>query len=83
VDTNEGTTRHELKARRTGLILFAFYCVLYAGFIGLSTFCPKILALRPFGGINVAILYGFALIVAALVLACIYMWCARSKEGQT
>ena len=67
-----------LVARNTkiGLILFVLYCLLYGGFIALGLFAPKLLLSQPFGGVNLAILYGFALILAALVLAIIYLYLA-------
>ena len=38
------------------------------------------MAATPFGGVNLAILYGLALIAAALVLALVYMWrCAPRR----
>src|SRR5688572_28671429 len=58
---------------RNGLILFALYLALYAGFMYLSAFQPQLMATAPFGGVNLAILYGFTLIIAALLLALIYM----------
>jgi uncharacterized membrane protein (DUF485 family) len=58
---------------RIGLVLFAIYLALYAGFMGLSTFAPEVMRSTPFGGINLAILYGFGLIAAAMVLAIIYL----------
>jgi uncharacterized membrane protein (DUF485 family) len=69
----------QLVARNTriGLFLFAIYFSLYAGFIALTTFFPKVMQSTPFGGINFAILSGFMLIVAALVLAIIYLILAR------
>jgi len=69
----------KLVARNTriGLILFALYLSLYAGFIGLTAFAPKVMQSTPFGGINFAILSGFMLIVMALVLAIIYLILAR------
>lgn len=65
---------------RIGLILFAVYVVLYAGFMALSAFRPAAMS-KPFaGGANLAVVYGFALIVAALVLALLYMRiCRKSK----
>ncbi len=65
----------ELVARNTrlGLVLFVLYCLLYGGFITMSLFAPAAMKSQPFGGVNLAILYGFALIVAALVLAVIYL----------
>lgn len=65
---------------RIGLVLFAVYVALYAGFMALSAFRPAAMS-KPFvGGANLAVVYGFALIGAALVLALIYMGlCRKSK----
>lgn len=57
---------------RLGLRLFAIYLALYAGFVGINTFSTETMERKPFAGINLAIWYGFALIVAAIVLALIY-----------
>jgi uncharacterized membrane protein (DUF485 family) len=65
---------------RIGLWFFGIYCVLYAGFMGLAAFSFTTLA-QPVAGVNWAILYGMGLIVAALVLAVIYMFvCTRAGE---
>jgi uncharacterized membrane protein (DUF485 family) len=68
----------KLVARNTriGLILFAVYSSLYASFILLTTFDPKIMQTTPFGGVNLAILSGFGLIASALILAVIYLYLA-------
>jgi hypothetical protein len=63
--------------QRNGLILFSIYLALYAGFMLLSAFKPQVMATRPFGGVNLAILYGLGLIVSALLLAAIYMYLSR------
>jgi len=60
------------KNARVGLWLFGFYLVLYGGFVGLSAFAPDVMKLTPVSGVNVAILYGFALIAAALALSLLY-----------
>ena len=57
------------------------YVVFYGGFMALSAFWPAAMADAPMGGPNVAVLYGFGLIVLALVLALIYMKVCR-KSGQ-
>jgi uncharacterized membrane protein (DUF485 family) len=67
------------RTTRVGLVLFAVYVLLYSGFMGLCAFAPKLMATTPFGGANLAIMYGFGLIAAALVLALIYMWVCRTK----
>ena len=66
---------------RLGLCLFAIYCVLYAGFMGLTAFSFETLA-KPVAGVNWAILYGMGLIVAAFVLAIVYMiLCTKGGDG--
>jgi uncharacterized membrane protein (DUF485 family) len=62
---------------RYGLVLFAIYLVLYAGFIALAAFAPARMKEPVVGGINLAILYGMGLIVAAFVLALVYMIATR------
>jgi uncharacterized membrane protein (DUF485 family) len=64
---------------RLGLGLFAVYVLFYAGFMALSAFRPQVMG-RPFlGGVNLAVVYGFALIVAALVLALLYLAVSRKS----
>jgi uncharacterized membrane protein (DUF485 family) len=72
----------EIWARNTryGLWLFALYVAMYGGFMGLAAFRPAMMANEPFGGVNLATLYGMGLIVAALVLAVIYMVMCRIRE---
>lgn len=66
---------------RYGLVLFAVYVVLYFGFIFLATFAPGILAAEAPGGANWAVAYGLGLILAAFVLAGVYMvLCGRAHE---
>ncbi|MEO8496331.1 MAG: DUF485 domain-containing protein [Planctomycetota bacterium] len=57
---------------RIGLVLFAVYLLLYGGFVFLSAFAPDVMETTPIAGVNLAILYGFGLIVAALALALVY-----------
>ena len=66
------------RASRIGLWLFAVYLVLYGGFVLLAAFSPQSMEVTPLAGVNLAIWYGFGLIVAALVLALIYGWACRS-----
>ena len=63
---------------RIGLQLFAVYFVVYAGFVVVNAFRPDWMEKTPLAGINVAILYGFSLIVGALVMSLIYGWLCYS-----
>jgi uncharacterized membrane protein (DUF485 family) len=65
---------------RMGVILFVVYVMFYGGFMALSAFWPEIMS-KPFlRGANLAVVYGFALIVAALALALIYMKACRKTK---
>lgn len=64
---------------RYGLVLFAIYVALYAGFIYVATFQPTLMAAEAPGGANWAIAFGLGLIGAALLFAVIYMaLCGRA-----
>lgn len=71
---------------RSGLILFAVYLLLYGGFVAINAFAPDSMELTLISGLNVAIVYGFALIVGAVVLSALYgLLCgdlSRSSEDQ-
>jgi uncharacterized membrane protein (DUF485 family) len=67
---------------RYGLVLFAVYLVPYAGFMGLNAFFPEASGWAPFGGVNLAILYGMGLILAAVVLASIYVFLCRGPASR-
>lgn len=58
---------------RLGLALFSLYLAFYGAFVWLSAFRADWMATRAIGGVNVAILYGFALILGAFVLALFYL----------
>ncbi len=57
---------------RIGIVLFAVYLLLYGGFVFLNAFAADLMETTPVAGVNLAILYGFGLIIAALVLALLY-----------
>ncbi len=70
----------EARNARIGLRLFALYVALYAGFMWVTAFRPPLLGRPALGGLNVAIVYGFGLILSAFVLAMIYMWLCGKHE---
>lgn len=55
-----------------GLKLFALYTVFYASFVLVNAFAASWSEWVPFGGLNLAVLWGFALILLAFVLALVY-----------
>lgn len=68
---------------KIGLTLFAVYLVLYGSFVFLNAFAPEMMETLPWAGVNLAILYGFGLIVAALVLSLIYGFMCQDSDDET
>ena len=67
---------------RIGMILFIVYLVLYVGFVFLNTFSAETMEMLPYRGVNLAIWYGFGLIISAFVLALLYgALCGEEKPG--
>ena len=66
---------------RLGVILFFVYLAFYAGFVLLAAFSPTTMARTPWAGVNLAIWYGFALIIAAFALALLYGWLCRPSAS--
>ncbi len=68
--------------RRLGLVLFAMYCLLYAGFIALAVGNRAALAAPAIWGINLAVIYGMGLIGFALFMSVVYLLVARTEPGE-
>ena len=66
---------------RYGMVLFLLYLAIYGGFVGLNAFRPDVMEMTPTWGLNLAVLYGFSLILIAMVLALIYCWLCRGKRS--
>ena len=66
---------------RYGMVLFLIYLAFYGGFVGLNAFAPAQMDSSPAFGLNLATLYGFALIVAAMILALVYSWFCRGRPS--
>lgn len=65
---------------RVGWRLFLVYLAIYLTYCLLVAFRLDAMRAVGWGGVNVAILYGFGLIVAAFVIALIYAWLCRGRE---
>lgn len=62
---------------RYGMVLFVAYLALYGAFVLLNAFASHLMNNVVWQGVNVAILYGFGLIVAAILLSLVYGWLCR------
>lgn len=65
---------------RIGVMLFAIYVLFYGGFMALSAFRHQTMAEPCIAGVSLAIVYGFALIIVALILALVYMKICRKPS---
>ena len=74
-------TPAETRHARVGLRFFAAYLALYAGFVALNAFAPAAMERPAIAGVNLAVAYGFGLIVAAFALALAYAWACRAEGG--
>jgi uncharacterized membrane protein (DUF485 family) len=66
--------------RRLGAWMFVLYALVYAGFVVVNLVRPGAMEIVLFGGLNVAVVYGFGLIIFALVLALIYSRACNRRE---
>jgi uncharacterized membrane protein (DUF485 family) len=67
---------------RLGLWMFLFYCIFYGGFVAINVISPPSMAILIFAGLNLATVYGFALIIVALIMALIYNFFCSRKEAE-
>lgn len=67
---------------RLGLKMFAVYAFFYAGFVAINLLDPLAMGTIVFAGLNLATVYGFVLIVGALIEALIYNGLCNKKEAE-
>ena len=72
----------ETRNARVGFVLFVVYSLFYGGFVFLNAFAADVMEMTPIAGVNLAILYGIGLIVAALVLALVYGFLCREQPAE-
>jgi uncharacterized membrane protein (DUF485 family) len=65
---------------RLGVWMFLAYAVVYAGFVAINVLKPVLMETRIVFGLNLAVFYGFGLIVLALILALVYNHACRAHE---
>ena len=64
---------------KRGIWMFLAYCVVYSGFIIINLANPKLMGI-DIGSLNLAIVYGFTLIILALIMALVYNFLANRLE---
>ena len=65
-----------------GLKMFALYGLVYLGFILINTINPRLMETKVLFGVNLAVTYGFGLIILAIVSGLIYNALSTKKEDE-
>ena len=66
--------------RRMGVWMFLAYAIVYVVFIAINVIKPRVMETVIVAGLNLAGVYGFALIVIALVMALFYSAACGRRE---
>ncbi len=65
---------------RVGVWMVLCYSLFYAGFVAINLLRPMLMEKTLFAGLNVATVYGFALIIGALLQALVYNAMCQARE---
>lgn len=69
------------KKSKLGIRFFFIYLLLYSGFVAIGVLNYELLAYEVFRGLNLAIFYGFGLILFAVLLGILYNFlCSRYED---
>ncbi len=66
---------------KVGLVLFGIYSLIYAGFVFINTLTPKTMGTKIIFGLNLAVVYGFGLILLAIIMGVLYNhYCTKLED---
>jgi uncharacterized membrane protein (DUF485 family) len=68
--------------KRVGVWMFLAYSAVYAGFVLVNLFSPRAMETIVLAGTNLAVVYGYGLIVLAVVLSLVYTGLCSRKERE-
>ncbi|HAK44369.1 MAG TPA: hypothetical protein DCO79_00370 [Spirochaeta sp.] len=68
--------------KRVGVRMFIAYAVVYTSFIVINTAAPKLMGKPVAFGLNLAVTYGFGLIILAIIAGIIYNAICTKKENE-
>jgi len=81
---NSPTEKDHAIAYKTklGVRMFFAYALVYAGFVLINIIKPILMEKEIIFGLNLAVVYGFGLIILSLVMALIYNYfCAKEEKA--
>ncbi len=69
--------------RKLGIKMFIIYGILYTGFVAINALAPGKMETRMLFGLNLAVFYGFSLIIFAILSGLLYnMLCTKEEDRQ-
>jgi uncharacterized membrane protein (DUF485 family) len=68
--------------KKIGIRMFIAYGIVYAGFVLINTFFPRVMGIPVLFGLNLAVTYGFGLILLAIISGLIYNSICTRKEDE-
>jgi|YNPMSStandDraft_2_1061718.scaffolds.fasta_scaffold13473_3 uncharacterized membrane protein (DUF485 family) len=77
-----GEDKASKKKASLGVKMFIFYFLLYASFTYVSITYPSLMGVKIIFGLNLAIVYGFSLILIAIILGWIYHIICSNYESK-
>lgn len=77
-----GADKAAAKKAKLGVILFFVYLILYSGFVVIGLYDPDLMGAHVLGKQNLAIVYGFGLIILAIVMGFIYNAACTRMENR-
>ena len=70
------------KKTSLGIKLFFVFASIYAGFVFINTLSPATMGIEIFAGLNLAVVYGFGLIILAIVMGVVYNHICTGYENK-
>jgi len=67
---------------KLGIKLFFVYATIYSGFVFINTLSPSTMEIKVFADLNLAVVYGFGLIILAIVMGVIYNHICTGYENK-
>ena len=77
-----GEDNAAVRKSKLGVKLFIIYVIVYAGFVLIGLVAPELFGLHVLGKQNLAIVYGFGLIILAIVMGFIYNEACTKLENK-
>ncbi len=77
-----GEDKASKRKQKLGVKMFILYSLVYAAFVAIGVIDYKLMGKIVLGNLNLAVVYGFGLIIFAILLGLIYNWRCTKFENE-